>query len=90
MVRMYVRYKWPWTYYIDSILWSNGFVTNVQPFLVDGHYRTDIISGVGQPRSNSVVLLVLCMVACNGWGTDIILQVPQDNTNPAKKGENLE
>jgi hypothetical protein len=41
----------------------NDFVTKAQPFLVDGHYRMDIISGVGYPRSDSVVLLVLCMVA---------------------------
>jgi hypothetical protein len=39
-------------------LGSNGcFVTNV--VLMGGHYRTDIISGVGNPRSNSVVPLVL-------------------------------
>ena len=42
---------------------SIGFVTKTQPFPMDGHYKTDIISGVGPPRSNSVVLLVLCMVA---------------------------
>jgi hypothetical protein len=23
MVRQYVRYKWPWAYYVDFILWSN-------------------------------------------------------------------
>jgi hypothetical protein len=50
------------------------------------HYKTDIISGVGHPRSNSVVLLVLYTVACNGWGIGIVLQVLRDNTNPAKKG----
>ena len=50
-----------------------------------GHYRTDIISGVDHLRLDSVVLLVLCMVACNSWGTYIVLQVPQDNVNPAEK-----
>ena len=45
---------------------SNGFVTKVQPFLMGDHYRMDIISGVGHPRSDSVVPLVLCTVACNG------------------------
>jgi hypothetical protein len=34
--------------------------------LIGGHYRTDITNGVGYPRSDSVVPLVLCTVACNG------------------------
>ena len=42
--------------------------------LMGGHYRTDIIRGVGYPRSNSVMLLVLCTVACNIQGTGIVLQ----------------
>jgi hypothetical protein len=90
MVHWYIRYKRSWAYYIDYILWSNvsvlyegfgsnGFVTKVQPFPMDGPYRTDIISGVGHPRSDSVMLLVLCTVACNGWGTDIVLQVHRCN-----------
>jgi hypothetical protein len=41
---------------------SNGFVTKAQPFPMDGHYKTNIISNVGHQRSNSVVLLVLCMI----------------------------
>jgi hypothetical protein len=45
---------------------SNDFVTKVQPFSMDGHYRTDIISVVGHPRSDLVVSLVLCTIACNG------------------------
>jgi hypothetical protein len=65
---------------------SNCFVTKVQPFPMDGHYRTDIISGVGHSRSNSVMLLVLCTVACNIHGTGIVLQVPQDSVNSTKKG----
>jgi hypothetical protein len=69
---------------------SNGFVTKMQPFPMDDHYRTDIISCVGHLRSESVVALVLCMVACNGWGTGIVLYVPWDNTNPAEKRYNLE
>jgi hypothetical protein len=52
---------------------SNGFVTKVQPFPMDGHYRMDITSGVGHSRSDSVVPLALCTVACNGWDTDIVL-----------------
>jgi hypothetical protein len=55
-------------------LWSNvyvgigsiDFVTKAQPFPMNGYYRMDIISGVGHPRSDSIVPLVLCMVACNG------------------------
>jgi hypothetical protein len=53
---------------------SNGFVTKVQPFPMNGHYKTYIISGVGYSRSDSVVLLVLCTVAV--W----------DSVNPTKKG----
>ena len=33
--------------------------------LMDGHYRMYIISGVGHPKSDLIVLLVLCMVAYN-------------------------
>ena len=55
------------------------FVTGVA--LMGGHYRTYIINGVGHPRSNSVVPLVLCTVAYNIWGTGVVLQVPQDSTN---------
>jgi hypothetical protein len=84
MVRQYVRYKRPWAYYIDFILWSNmcvlnggfgsnDFVTKVQPFPMIGHYKMNIISSVGHPRSDSVVPLVLRMVMCNGWGTGIVL-----------------
>jgi hypothetical protein len=53
--------------------------------LMGSHYKTDIISNVGHPRSNLIMLLVLCMIACNGWDIGIILQVFQDNANPAKK-----
>jgi hypothetical protein len=47
---------------------------------------TDIINDVGHPRSDSVVPLVLCTVACDIWGTGIVLQVPWDSANPVKKG----
>jgi hypothetical protein len=60
------------------------FVANAA--LMGGHYRTNIISGVGHPRYDSVVPLVLCMVVCNGWGIGIVLQVPRDSANPAKMG----
>jgi hypothetical protein len=52
--------------------------------LTGGHYRTDINSGVGHRRSDSIVLLVLRTLASNGWDIDIVLQVPLDNTNPAE------
>jgi hypothetical protein len=76
-----MQYNRPWAYYIDFILWSNvwvlyvgfgsnGFVTKVQPFPMVGHY---IISSVGHLRSDSIMPLVLCTVACNGWGTGIVL-----------------
>ena len=41
---------------------SNSFVTKMQHFPVNGYYRTNVISGVGHPRSDSVVLLVLRMI----------------------------
>jgi hypothetical protein len=48
---------------------SNDFVIKMQSFPIDGHYRMNVISGVGHPRSDSVVLLVLCMVCCTMIGT---------------------
>ena len=60
---------------------SNGcFVTNAWV----GHYTTYIISSVGHPRSNSVRLLVLWMVAYNDQGTNILLQVTWDGANPVE------
>jgi hypothetical protein len=41
---------------------SNGFVTKTQPFPMNGHYRTDVISGVGHPRLDSIMPLVSCTV----------------------------
>jgi hypothetical protein len=54
--------------------------------ITGGHYRINIISGVGHSRSDSIIPLGLYMVAYDIRGTGIILQVPQDNTNPAEKG----
>ena len=85
MVYQYVRYNGRGlTIYVSFTvkcvhytgLGSNGcFVAGAT--LMGDHYRMDIISGVGHPRSDSVMLLVLCVVACNGWGTGIELQVPR-------------
>jgi hypothetical protein len=49
--------------------------------VTDGHHRTYIISGVGHPRSDLVVLLMICSVAYNIRGTDVVLHVPRDSAN---------
>jgi hypothetical protein len=41
---------------------SNGFVTKMQPF--PDHYRTNLISGIGHWRLDSVMPLVLSTVYC--------------------------
>ena len=53
-------------------------------FLMDGHYRIDIISGVGHSRSDLVVSLMLCTIAYNIQGIEVALQVHQDSVNPAE------
>jgi hypothetical protein len=54
---------------------SNGFVTKMQPFPIDGHYRTDIISGVGHPKLESVVSLMVGALALyyRSLGTSLTL-----------------
>jgi hypothetical protein len=54
--------------------------------LTDGHYSMDIISGVGHPRSDSVVLLVLYTITYNIRGIGVILQVPRDSVNLVGNG----
>jgi hypothetical protein len=49
-----------------AILALNPMVIVAGAALMGGHYKTDIIIGVGHLRLDSVVALVLCMVACNG------------------------
>ena len=66
MVHRYVRYNghgltiWV-SFMVNVCVWrgfgSNGFMTKIQPFPMDCHYRTDVISGVGHPRSDMVVPL---------------------------------
>ena len=51
---------------------SNDFVTKTQPFPMDGYYRTDVISGVGYLRSDSVVPLVLRRVCCVMAGARVV------------------
>jgi hypothetical protein len=65
-------------------LGSNGFFMTGTA-LTSNHYRTNIFSNVGQPRLNSIVLLVLCTVVYNIRGTGVVLQVPWDRANPAEK-----
>ena len=47
---------------------SNGFMTKMQRFPMDGHYRMNIISGVRHLRPDSVVPLMLCTVAVQWLG----------------------
>ena len=54
--------------------------------LTGGHYITNIISSVGQPRLDSVVPLVICTVVYNIQGTSVVLQVLRNNDNPVGKG----
>ena len=71
-------------------LWSNVCVCGLRIqwyrgcrnySLMVGHCSTYIISGMGHPRSDWVVPLVLCTVAYNIKGTGVVLQVPQDSVN---------
>jgi hypothetical protein len=43
--------------------------------LTGGYYRTNIINGVGHPRLDFVMLLVLCTVMNNIQGIGVVLQV---------------
>jgi hypothetical protein len=54
--------------------------------LTCGHYKIDIISGIGHLRSDSVVPLVLYTVAYNIQGTGVVLRVPRDSANLVKNG----
>ena len=47
----------------------DGFVTKMQPFPMDGHYRTNAIRSVGHSRLDSVVPLMLRLVCCAMAGT---------------------
>jgi hypothetical protein len=40
-------------------LGSNDFVTKIQSFPMNGHYRMYVISGVGHPRSYLIIPLML-------------------------------
>jgi hypothetical protein len=75
MVCWYVRYKRPWAYYINYVLWSNvcvirgfgsiGFVTLMQPFPIGSvTTRWTLLVGVGHSRLDSIVPLMLRAVCC--------------------------
>jgi hypothetical protein len=75
MVRQYVRYERPWTYYINCVLWSNVYViwglwihwfydlgaTIFNGLITIG--RTPLV-GVGHSRLDSIVSLMLRTVCC--------------------------
>jgi hypothetical protein len=66
-------------------LGSNGCLVT-STVLMGAHCKTDIISGVGHPRWDLVVPLVLCAVAYNIRSTGVVLQVPRDSANPTENG----
>ena len=53
-------------HYISILYISNMHILQLSwnTFPIDGHYRTNFISGVGHPKSDLVVPLVLRMVCC--------------------------
>jgi hypothetical protein len=75
MVRQYMRYKWSWAYYINSVLWSNVCVIwklwihwfrDYDATIPNGSITIGWTSlvGVGHSRSDSIVPLMLRMVCC--------------------------
>jgi hypothetical protein len=75
MVSQYVRYERSWAYYINCVLWSNVYVIwglwinwfcNPGATIPKGSVTIGLMSlvGVGHSRSDSIVLLMLCMVCC--------------------------
>ena len=65
---------------------SNGFVTKTLSFPMDGHYRMDIISGVGHSRSDSVVLQVLRTVCYVMAGAPALYYGPSRQRQPCLEG----
>jgi hypothetical protein len=75
MVCRYVRYKRPWAYYIDYVLWSNVCVMwglwihwfhDLDATIPNGSVTTERTSlvGVGHSGSDPIVPLVLRTVCC--------------------------
>jgi hypothetical protein len=61
---------------------SNSFVTKMQSFPLDGHYRIDIISGVGLPRSDLVAPLVLYTIDVQWLGHRHCITGPSGQRQP--------
>jgi hypothetical protein len=61
-----------WSMCVCEGFGSNGFMTKAQSFPMDGHYRTNIISSIGHPRLDSVIHLVLCIVAHTMAGVRVL------------------
>jgi hypothetical protein len=69
------------------VIWAlKPMVVHGQCNLMDGHYGMDIINGVCHSKSNLVMPLVLCIVACNDWGIGIVLQVPETTPTLLRMG----
>jgi hypothetical protein len=76
MVHQYVRYNGYgliirvkfMVKYVCVGFGSNGFVIKMQSFPMDGHCKMNIISGVGHPRLDSVMSLMLYMIAVQWLG----------------------
>jgi hypothetical protein len=58
--------------------------------LGSSHYKMYIISSVGHPKSDSIMLLVLWTIAYNGQGTNIVLQVPRNKNKILSNSFELE
>ena len=67
--------------YVPSIQW----LFYGQSSLNGSFYRTYIFSGVGRRRLDLIMLLVLHTIAYNIRGTGVVLQVPRDSANSARK-----
>jgi hypothetical protein len=66
---------------------SSGFVTKMQSFPLDGHYRTNIISDVGYPRLNSIMLLMLYTVRCTmAWARALYYKFLGTTSTLLRKG----
>jgi hypothetical protein len=65
---------------------SNGFVTKMQSFPMDGYYKIDIITRCGSPevRLDHIANVMYGNVQWLGYWHCIL--VPRDSANPAEKG----
>jgi hypothetical protein len=66
-------------------LGSNSCFVTGTPYLNGGH-NCGFDSSVGDPRSDSVGLLVYDSIFVHNQGIGVVLQVPRDSANPIGKG----